>query len=75
MAAQVFEQRLGGGDLRGNMRNRNLRPNNPGIIDDDQDEDNNMVLKAFDMFYNSVHLVMRLIYFFFLSIHHDWIEP
>jgi len=34
-----------------------------------------MMLIAFDMFYNSVNLVLRLIYFFFLSIHHDWIDP
>ena len=75
MAAQVLEQRLGGGDLRGNIRNRNLRPNNPGIVDDDAGDDQNLVLVAFDMFYSSVNVVLRLVYFFFLSIHHDWIDP
>ena len=61
--------------MRGNIRNRNLRPNNLGIVDDDQNEDQNIVLQGFDMFYNAVNLLLRLIYFLFLSIHHDWIDP
>ena len=34
-----------------------------------------MLLVVFDMVYNSVSLAIRLIYIFFLSIHHDWIDP
>ena len=39
------------------------------------EDENNMLIQAFEFIYGSVSLVFRLVYFFFLSIHHDWIDP
>ena len=39
------------------------------------EDENNLLIQAFDAIYGSISLVVRLVYFFFLSIHHDWIDP
>ena len=74
-AVAVLEQRFGAGNLRnvGDLRNRDVRPNDD--VAEPLPAFQNLILVVFEKAYSMFSLAFRLTYFFFLSIHHDWIDP